>query len=213
MISVPVVDMTGKSVGTYEFDPAELAKDINKQLLHDAVLMYQQNRRQGTVRTKTRGQVAGSTKKLYKQKGTGNARAGTKRSPTRRHGGHAFAKVPKDWSFRMPRKMLQAATRMALLSKFQDGEAVVLSELKLAEEKTKVVAGVLKALGVSKQTTLLAINGHDPVIWKCARNIDSLQVSPGSNLNAYDLLHQKRLVITRDAMDAIRGRNKTEAGA
>lgn len=213
MISVPVVDMTGKSVGTYEFDPSELAKDINKQLLHDAVVMYQQNKRQGTVRTKTRGEVAGSTKKLFKQKGTGNARAGTKRSPTRRHGGHAFAKRPKDWSYRMPRKMLQAATRMALLSKFQDGEAVVLSELKLPQEKTKVVAGVLKALGVSHQTTLLAIKDHDPVIWKCSRNIASLQVSPGSNLNAYDLLHQKRLVITRDAIDAIRGRNKAEAGA
>jgi len=213
MISVPVVDMNGNSVGTYEFDPTELAKGINKQLLHDACVMYEQNLRQGTSRTKTRGEVAGSTKKLFKQKGTGNARAGTKRSPTRRHGGHAFAKRPKSWNYRMPRKMLQAATRMALLSKFQDGEAVVLSELKLPQEKTKVVAGVLKALGVSKQSTLLAIREHDPVIWKCSRNIASLSVAPGANLNAYDLLHQKRLVITRDAMDAIRNRNKAEAGA
>lgn len=113
----------------------------------------------------------------------------------------------------MPRKMLQAATRMALLSKFQDGEAVVLSELKLPEQKTKVVAGVLKALGVSEQTCLLAIKEHDPVVWKCSRNIESLWVSPGSNLNAYDLLHQKRLVITREAMDEIRSRGKVvEAG-
>jgi large subunit ribosomal protein L4 len=213
MINVPVVNMAGESVGTYEFDPAELAKGINKQMLHDVCVMYALNQRVGTVRTKTRGEVAGSTKKLFKQKGTGNARAGTKRSPTRRHGGHAFAKRPKDWSYRMPRKMLQAATRMALLSKFQDGEAVVLSELKLPEQKTKVVAGVLKALGVSDQTCLLAIKEHDPVVWKCSRNIESLWVSPGSNLNAYDLLHQKRLVITRDAMDEIRSRGKVvEAG-
>ena len=213
MINVPVVNMAGESVGTYEFDPAELAKGINKQMLHDVCVMYALNQRVGTARTKTRGEVAGSTKKLFKQKGTGNARAGTKRSPTRRHGGHAFAKRPKDWSYRMPRKMLQAATRMALLSKFQDGEAVVLNELKLPEQKTKVVAGVLKALGVSQQTCLLAIKEHDPVVWKCSRNIESLWVSPGANLNAYDLLHQKRLVITRDAMDAIRSRGKVvEAG-
>jgi large subunit ribosomal protein L4 len=205
--------MAGESVGTYEFDPAELAKGINKQMLHDVCVMYALNQRVGTSRTKTRGEVAGSTKKLFKQKGTGNARAGTKRSPTRRHGGHAFAKRPKDWSYRMPRKMLQAATRMALLSKFQDGEAVVLNELKLPEQKTKVVAGVLKALGVSDQTCLLAIKEHDPVVWKCSRNIESLWVSPGSNLNAYDLLHQKRLVITREAMDEIRSRGKVvEAG-
>ncbi|RLS35108.1 MAG: 50S ribosomal protein L4 [Planctomycetota bacterium] len=213
MINVPVVNMAGESVGTYEFDPAELAKGINKQMLHDVCVMYALNQRVGTSRTKTRGEVAGSTKKLFKQKGTGNARAGTKRSPTRRHGGHAFAKRPKDWSYRMPRKMLQAATRMALLSKFQDGEAVVLNELKLPEQKTKVVAGVLKALGVSDQTCLLAIKEHDPVVWKCSRNIESLWVSPGSNLNAYDLLHQKRLVITREAMDEIRSRGKVvEAG-
>lgn len=213
MINVPVVNMAGESVGTYEFDPAELAKGINKQMLHDVCVMYALNQRVGTVRTKSRGEVAGSTKKLFKQKGTGNAHAGTKRSPTRRHGGHAFAKRPKDWSYRMPRKMLQAATRMAILSKFQDGEAVVLSELKLPEQKTKVVAGVLKALGVSEQTCLLAIKEHDPVVWKCSRNIESLWVSPGSNLNAYDLLHQKRLVITREAMDEIRSRGKVvEAG-
>lgn len=208
MISVPVVNMSGAPVGTYEFDPAELAKGINKQMLHDACVMYELNSRVGTVRTKSRGEVAGSTKKLFKQKGTGNARVGTKRSPTRRHGGHAFAKRPKDWGYRMPKKMLRAATRMALLSKFQDGEAVVLDELKLPLEKTKVVVGILKALGVSDQSCLLAINVHDPVVWKCSRNIESLWVSPSLDLNAYDLLHQKRLVITRDAMDAIRARGK-----
>lgn len=213
MISVPVVDMSGATVGTYEFDPAELAKGINKQMLHDVCVMYALNQRIGTVRTKTRGEVSGSTKKLFKQKGTGNARAGTKRSPTRRHGGHAFAKRPHKWGYRMPRRMLQSAARMALLSKFQDGEAVVLSELKLVEQKTKVVAGMLKAVGVSDQSCLLATTGHDPVVWKCARNISTLWVSPGAELNAYSLLHQKRLVITKEALDEIRSRGKVEASA
>ena len=151
MISVPMVDMSGQTVGTYEFDPAELCKGINKQMLHDVCVMYALNQRVGTVRTKTRGEVSGSTKKLFKQKGTGNARVGTKRSPIRRHGGHAFAKRPKDWGYRMPKKMLRAATRMALLSKFQDGEAIILSDLTLPEEKTKVVVGVLKALKLTRQ--------------------------------------------------------------
>ena len=233
MISVPVVNMSGATVGTYEFDPAELCKGINKQMLHDVCVMYALNQRVGTVRTKTRGEVSGSTKKLFKQKGTGNARVGTKRSPIRRHGGHAFAKRPKDWSYRMPKKMLRAATRMALLSKFQDGEAIILSDLTLPAEKTKLVVGVLKALKLTRQpapaastdpavktpkaakeqTVLLAIKEHDPVVWKCSRNIESLRVSPVSDLNAYELLRQKRLVITREAMDAFRARGKAVESA
>ncbi len=213
MISVPVVNMSGASVGTYEFDPAELAAGINKQLLHDVIVMYEMAARSGTVRTKTRGEVAGSTKKLFKQKGTGSARVGTKRSPTRRHGGHAFAIRPKSWAYRMPKKMVRAATRMALLSKFQDGEAIVIDDLKLAEEKTKSVAGLLKALKVNEQSVLLAIGAHDPMLWRCSRNIASLQVAPGSDLNAYDLLHQKRLVITREALDGIRARLKASSAS
>lgn len=211
MISVPVVNTSGASVGTYEFDPAELAAAINKQLLHDVVVMYEMNARMGTVRTKTRGEVAGSTKKLFKQKGTGNARAGTKRSPTRRHGGHAFAIRPKSWAYRMPKKMVRAATRMALLSKFQDGEAIIIDDLKLTEEKTKAVANVLKALNVNEQSVLLAIHSYDATLWRCARNIADLWVSPSVDLNAYDLLHQKRLLITREALDGIRARLKSSA--
>src|SRR5690606_24500397 len=108
MVSLPVFDRAGKEVGRYEIDPAELAPRINKQLLHDAVVMYQANLRQGSFRSKSRAEVAGSTKKMYRQKGTGNARAGSRRSGIRRGGGHIFAKRPRDFSYRMPRKMLQA---------------------------------------------------------------------------------------------------------
>jgi len=97
MVSLPVYDRTGAEVGTYEIDPAELAPRISKQLLHDVVVMYQSNRRQGTAKTKTRSEVAGSTKKMYRQKGTGNARAGSRRSGIRRGGGHIHAKRPRDW--------------------------------------------------------------------------------------------------------------------
>ena len=147
-ISVPVLGRDGGETGTYDFDGDELAAAISKQLLHDAVVMYERNKRQGTVKTKSRGEVAGSTKKIYRQKGTGRARAGAKRTPTRRGGGMTFAIRPKDWYTRMPRKAVRAATRQAILSKFQDGQAVVLDGFDLTEPRTKLAAGVLKAVGV-----------------------------------------------------------------
>lgn len=207
MISVAIHNQAGQDTGAkYEFDPAELAAEINKQLLHDAVVMYQANLRQGTSKTKTRSEVAGSSHKLYRQKGTGNARAGNKRTPVRRGGGHAFAKRPKDWSYRLPRKALQAATRMAVLGKFQDNEVIVLDRLAVDQPKTKVIAGVLKALGVDKESCLLAIDQHDALVWRSARNIPTLSVSPAGDLNALKLLEKRRLVVTTGALDQIRGK-------
>jgi large subunit ribosomal protein L4 len=107
----------------------------------------------------------------------------------------------------MPRKAVRLATRMALLSKFQDGEAIVVDQVSVSEPKTRVIAAMLKALGVDQQSCLLAIGGPSPDVWRSARNIATLQVSPCSELNAYDLLHQKRLVITRDAIDQLRGKD------
>jgi large subunit ribosomal protein L4 len=207
-ISAPVHGMDGKSVGSYEFDGAELAKGINKQLLHDVVVMYETNQRQGSVKTKTRGEVSGSTKKLFRQKGTGNARVGTKRSPIRRGGGHTFAKQPKDWSYRLPRKAVRLATRMALLSKFQDKEALVLDSFSIQDIKTKTIASMLKALGVAAESCLLVIPDYDLSIWKSGRNIENLWIAPVKELNAYQLLHQKRLLITREAIEQARQSQK-----
>lgn len=212
MISAPIKNAAGGDVGTYEFDPAELAPAVNKQLLHDAVVMYEANRRVGTVRTKSRGEVVGSTKKLFRQKGTGRARMGPKRTPIRRGGGMAFAKRPKDWSYRLPKRAIKLATRMALLSKFQDGEAIVLDSLSVDQPKTRVIADMLKALGVDKQGCLLAIRENDALVWKSARNIPTLRVSPALELNAYDLLRQKRLVVTKEAMDLLR-QSESDTGA
>src|SRR3954468_7847810 len=148
MISVPVHNTTGKSSGEYKFDPNELAPGVNKQLLHDVVVMYESNKRVGTFKTKSRGEVEGSTKKIFRQKGTGNARMGTIRTPTRRGGGHAFAKRPIDFSYSLPKKAMRLATRMAVLSKFLDKQVTVLDTLTIDAPKTKVVAGMLKALGL-----------------------------------------------------------------
>jgi large subunit ribosomal protein L4 len=208
MISVPVVDVTGKQVGTYDIDPADFAKAINKQLLHDVVVMYQANKRTGSHKTKTRGEVSGSTKKLFRQKGTGNARVGTKRSPIRRGGGHTFAKVPRDYGYRLPKKAVRLATRMAVLSKFQDGQAVILDKLAVNEIKTKAVASVLKALGLKEDSTLLAIKDYDNTLYRSARNIGNLLVSPARELNAYDVLRQRRFLVTKDALDVLKSAAK-----
>src|SRR3954447_12528996 len=137
MASLTVYNRAGKEVGTYDIEPTDLAPRINKQLLHDVVVMYQSNLRLGCAKTKSRGEVAGSTKKMYRQKGTGNARAGSRRSGIRRRGGHIFAKRPRDWSFRLPRKAVQLATRMALASKLRDQQVVLIDELAMAAPKTK----------------------------------------------------------------------------
>jgi large subunit ribosomal protein L4 len=204
MATFVVRNASGAEVGSYEFDTAELAASINKQLLHDAVVMYEANKRVGTMRSKSRGEVIGSTKKIFRQKGTGRARAGAKRTPIRRGGGHTFAKRPRDFSYRMPKKAVRLATRMALRSKFDDSQVVILDGLNISEIKTKAMASVVKALGLAGKSALLAIPEYQRELWLSARNIAGLQVSPVFELNAYDLLHQHHLIITKDALDRYR---------
>src|SRR5580692_5191083 len=143
-IAVPIVDKAGNVKGSVDIDPADFGGKISRQLMHDVVVMYLANQRAGTHSTLRRGQVAGSTKKLFRQKGTGNARVGTRRTNKRRGGGTAKGPKPRDYSYRMPKKAVRAATRMAILSKFQDNEAIVVDDLNLAGIKTKEVAGMLK---------------------------------------------------------------------
>ena len=216
-MNLAVYDVTGKQVGSYDVDPAEIAPRVNKQLLHDAVVMYQANQRQGTHKTKTRGEVAGSTKKLYRQKGTGNARAGGRRSGTRRGGGHIFAKHPRDFGWRMPRKALQAATRMALASRLADDEVKLVAALPIdasaAGPKTAAVAGMLAALGLGESTVLVAPEQHDAVFWKSARNIAGVSVTPVAALNAWALLSPRAVVMTTAAIDAFRAAAKSQAAA
>lgn len=203
-MNLAVYDMAGRKVGDYEVDPAEIAPRVSKQLLHDAVVMYQANRRQGTQKTKTRGEVAGSTRKLYRQKGTGNARAGARRSGTRRGGGHIFAKRPRDFGWRMPRKALQAATRMALAARIADDEVKLVDSLALSAPKTKAVAGLLKALGLDGRTVLVAPEKHDANVWKSARNLAGVSMAPVAELNAWALLQPRSIVMTKGAIDAFR---------
>ena len=203
-MKLAVYDMAGKEVSSYEIDPAELAPTINRQLLHDAVVMYQANQRQGTFRTKTRGEVAGSTRKLYRQKGTGNARAGARRSGTRRGGGHIFAKRPRDFGWRMPRKALRAATRMALAARIADGEVCLVDGLSFDAPKTSQMVGSLAVLGLAGNTVLVSSDRHCENLWKSARNIEGVSVTPVADLNALAILTPRKIVMTTAAMDAFR---------
>ena len=209
MVSIPVYNRSGQEIGTYEIDPVELAPRISKQLLHDAVVMYQANHRQGTSQTKGRGQVAGSTKKMYRQKGTGNARAGSRRSPIRRGGGHTFAKRPRDFTYRLPKKALRLATRMALAARIADNEVKLIDELSLAEPKTKDMASILKALGVAGKRLLVATADYDVNVYKSVRNLADVSVLPVGDLNALAVLHPRAVLMTKAALDAFRDKVKT----
>ncbi len=204
MASLPVYDKSGKEVGKYDINPDDLAKSINKQLLHDVVVMYQANRRQGSHQTKSRSDVSGSTKKLYRQKGTGNARAGSRRTNVRRGGGHAFAKSNRDYSYRLPRKAVRLATRMAMAGKIQDEQVLVIDDLSMDQPQTKQIAALLKALDLNDKSALIATAQHDPVVYKSARNIGGVSVTRVSDLNALEILRPHRVLMTRDAMDAFR---------
>lgn len=206
-LGLPVFNRSGVQVGTVEVDPDELGGKVNKQLLHEVVLMYLANQRSGTHSTKRRGEVAGSTKKLFRQKGTGRARAGTKRTNKRRGGGTAKGPKPRDYEYHLPKKAVRAATRMALLSKFQDAEAVVVDDLQLQEIKTKQVAEVLKSLNLGKTSCLIGIGTKEidekKTIYKSARNIFGVEVLPAAQLNAYGVLKPKRLLLTKAAVEEL----------
>jgi large subunit ribosomal protein L4 len=206
MASLPVYDRTGKEVGRYDLAITDLAPKINKQLLHDAVVMYQANLRQGTFRTKTRSEVAGTTKKMYRQKGTGNARAGSRRTNIRVGGGHGFAKRPRDFSYRLPRKALQLATRMAVAAKLENEQLVVIDDLAFSSPKTRDMVAILKALNLDGQSTLVTTNGHDTNVYKSARNIERVTISPVDQLNALAILKPRRMLVTKAALDALKSR-------
>ena len=206
MASIPVYDKAGKEVGKYDIEPTDLAPRISKQLLHDVVVMYQSNLRQGTFKTKSRGEVAGSTKKMYRQKGTGNARAGGRRSGVRRGGGHIFAKRPRDFSYRLPRKAVQLATRMAIASKLRDNQLVVIDQLSFAAPKTKDMDAILKALKCKGDSLLVATAAHDENVYRSARNIADVTVAPVEGLNALNVLQPTKLLVTRAALDSLKKR-------
>jgi large subunit ribosomal protein L4 len=202
MIEVPIYNQAGEKVETFNVDEAKLGGEVRDSLLKQALVMYHANKRQGTVQTKARGEVAGSTRKMFRQKGTGNARTGGIRNPIKKGGGHAKQKRPKDWRLAMPIKARQLATKSALLSKFKSGDVKVVSEIKFDGIKTKPVAEMFKKFGIDR-SVLVAINGRNENLEKSARNIHRTNLTTVSQLNAWDLLNNRTLLLTKAGLEQI----------
>jgi large subunit ribosomal protein L4 len=205
MIEIPVLNIKGEKIGSEKLDPALFGDRVRVDLLKQAVVTYRANQRQGTVATKNRSMVIGSTRKLYRQKGTGNARAGNIRTPVRKGGGMAFNKVNRDFSLKLPRQMRRLARNSAILAKAKDGAAVILDGLKFSAPKTKELAVILKAVKVERGA-LLATNKAEPNLFKSGRNIPTLAMKLVGELNAYDVLKARNVVFTPEAFKALVGK-------
>lgn len=207
MIELPLHNQDGTPTGEiYSIDQASIAHGINHRLLHSAIVMYAANRRLGTVKSKSRAEVAGSSKKLYKQKGTGNARAGNKRTPVRRGGGHCFAKSPIDWRITMPKKARQLATRMAILAKLKSGRFFLIDKLQVELPRTQVISMLLNRLGLNGKSCIVATSAYDCSLTKSCRNIPKLSISVIADMNAGIVCRSAFMIATKDAMDLFKQR-------
>jgi len=202
MIEVPIYNQSGSKVSTMQVDEAKLGGEVRKNLLKQALVMYHANQRQGTVRTLARGEVAGSTRKMFRQKGTGNARTGGIRNPIKKGGGHAKQKRPKDWRQALPKKARRLARNSAILSKLQSNDVRIVDEIKLDGPRTKPVAQMFKALGIDR-SVLLALPGRDENVEKSARNIDRTTLTTVQQLNAWDILRNRTLLLTKAGLEQI----------
>jgi large subunit ribosomal protein L4 len=202
MIEVPIYNQSGQEVEKFQVDEAKLGGQVRRNLLKQALVMYHANKRQGTVRTLARGEVEGSTRKIYRQKGTGNARMGSIRQPVRVGGGHAKQKRPKEWRQALPKKARQLATKNAILYKFQSKDVKVVDAFNLDQPKTKLMAKVFNALGLDR-SVLFALEGKNEAVERSARNIDRTTMTLVSQLNAWDILKNRTLLVTKAGLQQI----------
>jgi large subunit ribosomal protein L4 len=184
-----------------DLNPGVFGGEAKEHLFWDVVKMQLTNRRKGTVRTKTRAEVAGSGKKPYRQKGTGRARAGSITSPLWRSGGTALGPKPRDHSYKVPKKVRKAALRSALIKKQADGKLMIIESFDIAEIKTKRFLEIMNKLGLTK--ALIVIAEHDVNLELSARNVRAVKVLMAGGLNVFDILKFDNLVITRGALETI----------
>jgi large subunit ribosomal protein L4 len=202
MIELAIYNKEGKQVDQIQIDESLLGRRVRPALLKQAIVMYQANQRQGTVATRSRGMVEGSTRKLYKQKGTGNARMGPIRAPQRKGGGMAFAKSPRDFRQSMPQKQRQLARNSAILGKIQSHDAIVIDQLNFEAPKTKEFATILGNLKIDR-TCLVALEDYNQNVYKSLRNIPGIDAVRVDQLNAGDICKRRKLLFTRAAIESL----------
>ncbi len=204
---IDVFDVSGKVAGQLTLAEKVFGVAINRTLLAQAIRVYLANQRQGTRSTKTRGEVSASTRKIYRQKGTGRARHGSLKAPLFVHyGGVSHGPRPVDFSMTMPQKMRQKALTSALSAKLKDQEIKVVSGLVKLEAKTKVMAGILKNLGLTNHKVLIVINDGTDNIVRAARNLEGVTLTSAARLNTYDVLTAKQIVFAQEAVESLQKR-------
>lgn len=199
MPSVDIVDLSGAIVGSLELADAVFGADVNEALLYEAVRQYTAARRSGTASTKTRHEVSGSGKKLWKQKGTGRARMGSIRSPLWRHGGTVHGPQPHSYEYKLPRKMILGALRSALSAKLRDGELKVVQAFNLSDHKTKGFQQVLGKLKVNRSVLLVEASEDNRNLALASRNLEGVKLVPSRSVTVYDLLAHKQVLLTEPA--------------
>jgi large subunit ribosomal protein L4 len=198
-VQIPVYDTSGKEIRQIEVSDAVFGVPFNEALVHQVMVGQQANARQGTAATKTRGEVRGSTRKLYRQKGTGYSRAGSKKSPLRRGGGITFGPHPRSYRQDLPKKMRRLALKCVLSAKAADGELKVLEKWDFTEPRTKQMAAALTALGIDKSTLIVTPEPDENVI-KSARNIKKIKTLPANIMNVNEILSYQTLLMTESAV-------------
>jgi large subunit ribosomal protein L4 len=205
MAKVPLYNNSGNFLKTVEVDPATIAPSVNANLIHRAVVAFEANQRQGSADTKGRSEIKASNTKPWRQKGTGRARAGSKRSPLWRGGGTIFGPTPRDFRHNIPKKMKRNACAAALRAKVEEGEVGFLEEFQIDPPKTKSVAEIMMNMGV-RGSLLIGTEGRDEIVWRCARNIPRVKVVPVEQVSAYHLVRYGRVVLTPSSFEKLLGR-------
>jgi len=220
MPTVKVRNLKNKEVGEVTLSDAVFGVELNESLIHAAVRNYQANGRQGTSATKTRGNVSGSGRKLWKQKGTGRARIASLRSPLWKGGGNVHGPQPRDWSYQLPKKMRRGALRSALSERLREGNVIVIDEFGLSSAKTKEFLGAIGTLGLienNKRAKTLIVDSLDNAnLILSSRNVQKTKVTNSFGLNIYDIIYHEKLVISKAAIEELNnlldpGKEKLEA--
>ena len=204
MAVTEVYNTDNKKVGEVELNDALFGLEIKKHILHDVVKMQLANRRAGTASTKTRTEVRGGGAKPYRQKGTGRARAGTRRSPLWRGGGVIFGPKPRDYSYKLPKKVRKLGVRMALSTRFSENNMLILDDFDLADIKSKQFIEVMKKLNI--ENGLIVIPGKNENLEKSSRNVQGYKVIQADGLNVYDILLHRRLVLLQPCLGQLEKR-------
>jgi large subunit ribosomal protein L4 len=207
MPTAKVRNLSNKEVGEVELSDAVFGVDLNESLIHAAVTNYLANRRQGTAATKTRGNVSGGGKKPWKQKGTGRARVASNRSPLWRGGGRVHGPQPRDWSYKMPKKMRRGALRSALSERLREGNLIIIEDFSIDSQKTRDFVNVLSTLGFAdkkKATKVLIVDSLDNQnLVLSSRNVQKTKITNGFGLNIYDLIYHEKLLISKAALEEL----------